>query len=101
MPSRHHTPEAKAARRLRVEANVKARAALKRGDLVRKPCIYCRGEPAEMHHPDYGKPLEIIWVCRRHHMSLFHSKWPYERYADSLATNQERSRSPTGHEEMQ
>lgn len=23
--------------------------------------------PAERHHPDYNKPTEIIWLCRRHH----------------------------------
>lgn len=26
----------------------------------------------EKHHPDYSKPLEIIWVCRQHHSSIFH-----------------------------
>jgi len=25
---------------------------------------------AERHHPDYSKPLEVIWLCRRHHKRL-------------------------------
>lgn len=25
---------------------------------------------AERHHPDYSKPKEIIWLCRKHHKEL-------------------------------
>lgn len=42
---------------------------LKRGKITRKNCQIC-GEYAEMHHPDYSKPLYIIWLCRKHHMEL-------------------------------
>jgi len=27
-------------------------------------------EIGERHHPDYDKPLEIIWLCRKHHKEL-------------------------------
>ena len=27
-------------------------------------------EISERHHPNYDKPLEIIWLCRKHHKEL-------------------------------
>ena len=43
--------------------------ALSIGLLQREPCIHCGTEPADGHHPDYRKPLWIIWLCHRHHSS--------------------------------
>jgi hypothetical protein len=41
--------------------------AIKSGSLVRKPCGIC-GEPrSEAHHDDYTKPLEVRWLCAKHH----------------------------------
>lgn len=37
-----------------------------RGDLISKPC-FCGETKTEAHHPDYSKPLEVIWLCRKHH----------------------------------
>ena len=31
-----------------------------------KPCIHC-GKKAEAHHPDYSKPLDVVWLCFEHH----------------------------------
>jgi hypothetical protein len=42
---------------------------LKRGKIAPEPCVFC-GAKAQMHHPDYSKPLEIIWLCRKHHLRL-------------------------------
>lgn len=35
------------------------------------PCSIkgCKGK-AERHHPDYKKPKEVIWLCRKHHMAV-------------------------------
>lgn len=49
-----------------------ARAAVKYGEIRWGTCIVggdCSGR-AEMHHDDYDKPLQITWVCRRHHRAL-------------------------------
>lgn len=39
----------------------------RRGHLKSQPCIFCC-EPAEKHHPDYSRPLLVIWMCRTHHL---------------------------------
>jgi hypothetical protein len=42
---------------------------LRRGKLERQPCAEC-GSPAQMHHDDYANPLDVIWLCRKHHLEL-------------------------------
>jgi hypothetical protein len=45
------------------------RNAVRRGDIEIKPCSIC-GAKAEKHHPDYGKPLEVEFLCKKHHAEL-------------------------------
>lgn len=40
---------------------------IKAGNLIPEPCFLC-GEKAEAHHPDYDQPLDVVWLCRPHHM---------------------------------
>lgn len=42
----------------------------RRGKLIQKPCEKCNSQDSEMHHEDYSKPLEIIWLCRSCHLKL-------------------------------
>ena len=49
--------------RMQHEARWQAREAFKRGKIKRMPCIKCGARKSQMHHPDYYKPLEIIWLC--------------------------------------
>lgn len=37
------------------------------GVLHRQPCIICANENSQGHHPDYSKPLDVIWLCQKHH----------------------------------
>lgn len=54
-------------------ATTKVEKALKKGIIVKTPCIICGNEKSEGHHPDYSKPLEVIWLCKKHH-GLEHRK---------------------------
>jgi hypothetical protein len=47
----------------------KARRAASKGTLVKLPC-FCGNPNVQGHHPDYTKPLEVIWLCARHHVQL-------------------------------
>lgn len=44
--------------------------ALRCGRLFKKPCAICENEITEAHHEDYSKPLEVIWLCAKHHAEL-------------------------------
>lgn len=42
-------------------------AAIARGELKRGPCEICGEERTDAHHDDYDKPLDVRWLCARHH----------------------------------
>lgn len=49
------------------EARGEVRKAIKNGLLVRNPCQRCGMSHAQAHHEDYLKPLEVVWLCKKHH----------------------------------
>ena len=50
------------------QAHVDLGNALKLGKVVKQPCQKCGSPRSEAHHPDYSKPLEVVWLCRIHHV---------------------------------
>jgi hypothetical protein len=41
---------------------------IRQGVLIRLPCEVCStDEDVQAHHDDYEKPLEVRWLCRKHH----------------------------------
>lgn len=42
----------------------------KKGKVISKPCIICGDIKSQAHHEDYNKPLEVIWLCDKHHKEL-------------------------------
>lgn len=71
--SRSHRPaygDLPAAERRKANVRSHANLAQQRGQLSPQPCAKCGGTPAEKHHPDYAKPLEVEWLCRKCHRKL-------------------------------
>jgi hypothetical protein len=43
------------------------RDAVRQGKVTRRPCEICQEPNAQGHHEDYSKPLEVRWLCPKHH----------------------------------
>lgn len=52
---------------LKIKERRKVRIAVKNGAIVKQPCSQCGSAISFAHHPDYTKPLEVVWLCRQHH----------------------------------
>lgn len=90
------TPEgrekATRAKRAYIERNPIKRAAhlavgnaLRDGKLTRQPCEVCGEAKAHAHHCDYGKPLEVMWLCTTHHAAWHKENDPIVPAADLAA----------------
>ncbi len=53
----------------KILARKKLHKSVKAGRIVPLPCQVC-GEKAEGHHPDYSKPRDVVWLCRKHHLEV-------------------------------
>jgi hypothetical protein len=50
--------------------------ALRTGKLKRQLCeVEGCGKPGQAHHTDYEKPLEVTWLCHKHHVEA-HGRLP-------------------------
>ena len=52
----------------RVAARTAVHNAVRDGRLKREPCKVCGSRRVQGHHEDYSKPLDVVWLCFRHHM---------------------------------
>lgn len=52
---------------VKVAARYAVHAAIDDGTLVRLPCEMCGDPKTDAHHDDYSRPLDVRWLCRRHH----------------------------------
>ena len=46
------------------------RYALKTGKLVKTACQVCGKDEVDGHHPDYSRPLDVVWLCKEHHSQV-------------------------------
>lgn len=52
----------------RVHANQLLVNAVIKGDIIKEPCYICDSTTNIIgHHFDYSKPLEVFWLCMKHH----------------------------------
>jgi len=42
--------------------------AIKNGELKKQPCEECGDMKVQAHHDNYNKPLEVRWLCQKHHI---------------------------------
>jgi len=55
------------ANRHKIRAQDKIRRAVKAGKIEKLTCEVCANEKSHAHHEDYDKPLDVVWLCRKHH----------------------------------
>ena len=55
--------------KLKKTAHQKVAYAIQKGELIRQPCERCgTTDHVVAHHEDYNKPLDVLWLCKHHHM---------------------------------
>lgn len=50
------------------------RYAIKSGKIAKYPCEKCGEIKSQGHHTDYSKPLDVVWLCSKHHHEI-HRKY--------------------------
>lgn len=53
--------------RLRDNASHIINRAIADGTVKRKPCAVCKSSNSHAHHDDYSRPLEVRFLCPKHH----------------------------------
>ena len=53
--------------RVRQKARHRLRYMVSVGKIVRGLCVICGNPKTQGHHADYTKPLDVQWLCAKHH----------------------------------
>ncbi len=51
----------------RIYARTMLAYAVRLGKIQKQPCVVCGDPRSEGHHSDYSKPLDVVWLCNKHH----------------------------------
>ena len=52
----------------------KTHSAIREGRLIKEPCSECGSIEVQAHHESYLNPLDVVWLCHRHHALLHRFK---------------------------
>jgi hypothetical protein len=66
------------------EAHYILNNAISKGEIVKGKCEQCKSVKTEAHHEDYSKPLEVKWLCNKHHTSLHRLEREQKRKLDNI-----------------
>ncbi len=44
--------------------------AIRDNKIKKLPCWECGNVEVEGHHPDYDQPLQVVWLCTKHHKEI-------------------------------
>ncbi len=66
----------KGERKEKIRVRLSLRYAVKKGLIEKKPCEKCGNVRSQGHHIDYKKPLDVIWLCQKHHSEV-HRKYKF------------------------
>lgn len=61
---------------LKRAAHVACNNAIRDGRIKKFPCEICGKEKAQAHHDDYSKPLDVRWLCTKHHAEWHKNNTP-------------------------
>lgn len=51
-------------------AHLAVHQAVSSGKLTKQCCEVCGAQKVDAHHDRYDEPLNVRWLCRRHHVKL-------------------------------
>jgi hypothetical protein len=58
--------------------------AIERGEINSEPCLLCGSmRMLQAHHPDYSKPLDVVWLCKVCHNDLHKKERGVGKYANN------------------
>lgn len=63
--------QSKPENQIKINAEHEFRSYVIKGFIEQENCQIC-GKKAQSHHPDYTKPLQVIWLCPSHHGKVHH-----------------------------
>lgn len=62
----------------REKAVAKINNSIALGKLEKLPCWVCGSLKVDAHHPAYDQQLNVVWLCRKHHLQLHREAMEYE-----------------------